>query len=112
MRNKVERLFLQGLLLVAIVMAVFSFSQARASETKKKDSAVLGITLQVNGMTCSECAKKVESCLMKLKGVKKVSVDVDENKASVEYDTKKVSVKQMIKALKKKGYDAKEKKDE
>ncbi len=112
MRSKKIGLFAVSMVFAVMGMFVFSVFSARASETKKQEKAALGITLQVNGMVCSECAKKVESCLMKLKGVKKVSVDVDENKASVEYDAKKVSVKKMIQALKKKGYDAKEKKDE
>lgn len=107
MRNKVERLLLRGLLFAAIGMVVFSLSTARGSETKKKGKAVLGITLQVDGMVCNECAEKVGSCLKKMKGVKSVDVDIDENRAMIEYDPKKVSVEKMIKALKKKGYDAK-----
>ncbi len=107
MRSKTMGLFVvSSVFAVMGLVLVLAFS-ARASETKKPGKAALGITLQVNGMVCSECAKKVESCLMKVKGVKKVSVDVDENRAYVEYDAKKASVSKMIKALKKKGYDAK-----
>lgn len=102
------------LLLSSIFVLAFTFgalSEAFSSETKETKKSALGMTLQVDGMVCSECAKKVEQCLMKLKGVKKVEVNYDENQAVVEYDPKKVTTKKMIDALKKKGYKAKEKKE-
>lgn len=96
---------------VKIAGAVFSFLLLASAlsplhaETKK---AAIGLTLKVDGMVCSSCKKKVSDCLMKLKGIKKVSVDMDNNEARVEYEKGKVSVKDMVGALKKKGYDAKE----
>lgn len=94
------------------VVLCFSFLSAGiSSEKKETKKSALGMTLQVDGMVCSECAKKVEQCLMKLKGVKSVDVSYEENQAEVEYDPKKVTVKKMIDALKKKGYKAKEKKE-
>ena len=41
------------------------------------------IELKVNGMMCQHCASHVKDALLKVKGVKKVEVDLKNNKATV-----------------------------
>src|SRR3990172_13184092 len=96
-------------MMLIFVIAFGASSTGFSSEKKETKQSALGMTLQVDGMVCTECAKKVEQCLMKLKGVSHVEVNYDANEAVVEYNPKKVNVKKMIDALKKKGYKAAEK---
>ena len=40
-------------------------------------------TMEIEGMSCMHCAKKVEDSLKALKGVKNVTVNLEEKKATV-----------------------------
>lgn len=66
------------------------------------------ITLGISGMTCASCAKLNEDAISKLNGVIAARVNIATNKAVVELDENKVSVEDIIKAIKKAGYEAKE----
>lgn len=62
-------------------------------------------TLKISGMSCASCAVKIEKNLNKLEGVKKVSVNLASEKASVEYDDSLISVEKLEDTIKKLGYD-------
>lgn len=70
------------------------------------DTATLGVTMQVNGMTCIDCAQKVEAGLLKVPGVKAAEVSLDKNEAKVEFENEKVTTEQLIAAVKGAGFDA------
>ncbi len=55
-------------------------------------------TYQIQGMSCNRCRDHVEDALSKVKGVDKVSVDLQQAKATVEMG-KHVPIKQLQKAL-------------
>lgn len=40
-------------------------------------------TIEIEGMSCMHCAKKIENALKTLKGVKQVAVNLEEKKATV-----------------------------
>ena len=64
-------------------------------------------TIKIAGMSCAACAARIEKRLNKLEGVQKAAVNFVTEKASVEYDSSKVRVSDMIKAVEALGYSAK-----
>ncbi|MCF7741157.1 MAG: heavy metal translocating P-type ATPase [Candidatus Marinimicrobia bacterium] len=65
------------------------------------------LELDIEDMSCANCAQSVEKALNALDGVKDASVNFGSEKAYVEYDSHKISVDEMIKAVEKVGYGAK-----
>ena len=63
------------------------------------------INLQVGGMTCASCVANGEVALSMLPGVKKAVVNLATGKAAVEYDSEKVSLAGMKKAVDEIGYE-------
>jgi P-type Cu+ transporter len=64
------------------------------------------IQLNIDGMSCASCVNHIESDLSKLTGISKAVVNFALEQASVEYDEDKVSVDDIIKTVKKAGYNA------
>jgi Cu+-exporting ATPase len=64
------------------------------------------VELKLNGMSCAACAAKIERKLNKLEGVQKAEVNLATEKASVDYDSSKVKVSDLIKAVEVLGYNA------
>ena len=62
------------------------------------------ITLPVQGMTCASCVSKVEKALNSVKGVVKATVNLATEKATVEYSSGIVSVRELKKAVLDLGY--------
>jgi len=63
-------------------------------------------TLIISGMTCAACAARIEKGLNRLEGVIKAEVNLATEKASVEYDSSRVKVSDLIKAVEALGYNA------
>jgi len=66
------------------------------------------VTLKVDGMSCQHCVKTVKEALLSNDGVSKADVNLDKNKAFVEYDSEKVSKDALIKSVNDSGYKASE----
>lgn len=64
------------------------------------------VTLRVSGMTCGGCVLGVRKVLTRLDGVKKAQVSYEKGLATVTFDSSKVSVEQMVAAIKTLGYTA------
>lgn len=62
--------------------------------------------LNIEGMGCSGCVETVESSLIELDGVQAVKVELDEGKATVDYDPEQVNTEQFEKAVDEAGYSA------
>jgi Cu+-exporting ATPase len=67
------------------------------------------IDLAVEGMHCAACSTRVEKALLNTEGVDKASVNLVTATATVEYDSKRVDVGDLIRVIEKAGYKAKEK---
>jgi len=65
------------------------------------------VTLKIDGMTCGGCVFGVEKVLTRLNGVRKADVSYDNGNAVVTFDPGKVTVQQMIAAIRTLGYKAK-----
>ncbi|MGA1841602.1 MAG: heavy metal translocating P-type ATPase [bacterium] len=63
------------------------------------------ITLNIRGMTCAACVRRIEKGLQDLEGVKSASVNFATEKAIVEYDPAIITPDLMIKKIKDTGYE-------
>lgn len=61
-------------------------------------------TLAISGMHCSGCVDKVEKALMDINGVHDVTVDLDENEATITYEQDKAAIGDFEKAVTGAGY--------
>lgn len=57
------------------------------------------LELVVRGMTCASCVHKIESCLMKTKGVVYSSVALATNKAHIKYDPETIGPRDLMKII-------------
>jgi P-type Cu+ transporter len=63
-------------------------------------------TLDIGGMTCANCALRIEKSLGRIVGVKSASVNFAMETASVEYDESVCEIPQLIGKVKQLGYEA------
>lgn len=64
------------------------------------------ITLPIEGMTCAACSTRIEKVLNKMEGVN-AKVNLTTEKASVQYDSEKVSIEDISQKIDKLGYKVK-----
>ena len=64
------------------------------------------VVITIKGMMCSSCGQEVEKTLKKVTGVGAVQVDVPSDRATVFYDERKVTPRQLAEAIRKAGYEA------
>jgi len=62
-------------------------------------------TIRVEGMSCGHCVMTVKKAIESLEGVKGVDVSLEDKKAVVEYDEKKVKIEDIRAAVKEAGYE-------
>lgn len=67
--------------------------------------SVQSITLNIDGMSCNGCATTVQETLNKMDGVSDAKVDLENESASVTYNTDAVSVSDFKQAVEDAGYD-------
>lgn len=65
------------------------------------------IIFTVSGMSCSHCENAIKKAVGELNGVDNVIVDIPSKKVSVEYDEAKVSIETIRLTIEDKGYDVK-----
>ncbi|AKX95278.1 copper ion-binding protein [Moorella thermoacetica] len=65
------------------------------------------VTLQVEGMSCNHCKMSVERALKNLDGVTAATVDLGARTAHVTYDSSRVDIEAMKKAISDAGYEVK-----
>lgn len=63
------------------------------------------ITLDVVGMTCAACSSRVEKVLNKSEGVINATVNLLQQKATIEFDPEKVNIDEIIRTIEKAGYE-------
>ncbi|MDP5275594.1 heavy metal translocating P-type ATPase [Chengkuizengella axinellae] len=65
------------------------------------------VTVQITGMTCSNCAARIERSLNKMESVHEAKVNLTIDRASVRFNRKKITAEQIINKIVKLGYGAK-----
>ncbi|MFA6073644.1 MAG: heavy metal translocating P-type ATPase [Candidatus Woesearchaeota archaeon] len=63
-------------------------------------------TLQIKGMHCASCVTIISRSLVKKEGVQDANVNLSTEKATIQFDDKKISEQELIKTIQSKGYDA------
>lgn len=61
--------------------------------------------IRVEGMSCGHCVMTVKKAIESLEGVKGADVSLEDKKAVVEYDEKKVKLEDIRAAVKEAGYE-------
>jgi copper ion binding protein len=62
------------------------------------------IILNVDGMTCSHCEKRVTNTVAELPGVANVTVSLADKTVTVDYDPQRVDLRAMKEAIEDQGY--------
>jgi copper chaperone len=88
-----------GAVLLAAIVGVFLLSSE-----KKAESAVIVADIAVEGMSCQNCADKVDAALSQLDGVKAVEVRLADRVAQVKYDAALVTIPALEQSITKLGY--------
>ena len=66
------------------------------------------IMLDIKGLKCAGCVANVEQATRGLRGVKFATADLASSQAIIVIDPAEVTVKEVVAAIKKSGYDASE----
>lgn len=61
-------------------------------------------TFKITGMSCTSCAATIEKALKQTDGIDKGHVNFATEKATVEYDPKKITENDMVKIVESAGY--------
>ena len=61
-------------------------------------------TLQINGMTCSACANRIEKGLSKIEGVEKANVNFALERSTITYDPEETNVSEFTERIEKLGF--------
>lgn len=69
-------------------------------------TAARTVTFAVKGMTCGGCVIGTRTVLTRLPGVTKADVSYEKGRAVVTYDPRKVTIEEMVAAIKTLGYTA------
>lgn len=78
--------YLKLILIIFSVMGLASMSEISAQEKGDKDK----FTVNVDGLGCPFCAYGLEKKIKKLKGIKKVKIDMEEAKLTFDYPAEKL----------------------
>ncbi|MDK2880404.1 MAG: P-type Cu+ transporter [Clostridia bacterium] len=81
---------------------------ANVLETAAERTEPARVILPVRGMTCAACVARVEKTLKNLPGVVEARVNLVAGKAAVDYLPERVSVPQMVEAVREIGYEVPE----
>jgi len=63
------------------------------------------IIIKISGMSCQHCVQSIENALQQSDGVDKVLVDLNEEKAYIEYDPSKINDENLLQVIKDTGYE-------
>jgi copper chaperone CopZ len=98
----VPGIFLMVLLAIGDEIIIPALSSASGAEQTTQRQVVISI----RGMMCASCGQEIEKTLKKVGGVGAVRVDVPNDRATVFYDERKVTPRQLAEAIRKAGYEA------
>jgi len=62
--------------------------------------------LKISGMSCAACSARIEKKLSRMEGIQNAAVNLASEKAVVEYDSSKIKISDIIKAVEELGYGA------
>ena len=90
----------------AVVQEEFKHSPNTSINSPSTSDYHKSIIIQVGGMVCINCAQIIESNLRKKKGIKQISVSIEEKIAHVLYDPNVLSINNICSAIEDVGFEA------
>jgi copper chaperone CopZ len=94
----------KALIGASAILAAAVIGVVLLSGEKTAQSAIVTTEIDIAGMSCQNCADKIDAALTKLDGIQDVEVRLSENKAFVKYDAAAVTVPAMETSITKLGY--------
>jgi len=94
----------KALLGATTIIAAAVIGVVLLSGEKKAESAIVATEIGIEGMSCQNCADKINASLSELDGVKEVDVRLGEGKAYIKYNAAAVTVPAMEAGITKLGY--------
>jgi len=94
----------KALIGASAILAAAVIGVVLLSGEKTAQSAIVTAEIDIAGMSCQNCADKIDAALTKLDGIQDVEVRLGENKAFVKYDAAAVTVPAMETSITKLGY--------
>lgn len=91
---------------VDISRIIEAVEKAGYGAEEEESLSIRDISIPIEGMTCTACAKAVERAINKLPGIKEVNVNFATEKARVVYDSSEVRISEIKSAILKAGYKA------
>ncbi len=92
---------IKSLLLTLIALASFTGISAQTKKESNKETVVLHVP-----MDCHSCKAKIEKNIAFEKGVKDMSVNMENNTVEITYDKRKTDTGHLQSALKELGYES------
>lgn len=87
--------------LITLTIALMFFPVHLQAAEKSKTAC-----FAVEGMTCAACSVTLKAAVNKLKGIATVKASVEDNSATVDYDSKSTNSDEIKKAIDSTGYKA------
>jgi copper chaperone CopZ len=84
---------------LGLVLLALTSTAAVAGDSEKLPEGQAMAAIEVSGMSCGACCTKVETAVANLEGVVKVKADYEKGMTKVIYETAKVDVDQIVKAI-------------
>jgi len=94
---------------VLIAGSAIAYPYLGTSSAISKNSSEVphaSVALKIEGMTCSGCAKGIQGTLASLKGVQKATIEFEQGKGVIEYDSTLVQPNVFVEQVDKVGYHA------
>lgn len=102
---------------IALLVTFIAFSTSSCAQQPKKDEkttpkeqtkqvVMKTVKMPVNGMVCSACQSHVKKTIKSVDGVTDVEVNLEKKFAVFTFDSKKVKIEQVQKAVNDKGFEA------
>ena len=101
--------------LIASIVSDMGYTAAVQTELKYSSTSVTSpytseqhtfVAITVDGMVCINCAQIIESNLRKNKGIKHISVSVEQKLAHIHYDPNVISISSICSAIEELGFEA------
>jgi copper chaperone CopZ len=95
----------QIIFILAIALSIVSCTPKQAPKDKEVPAVMVEATLQVNGMTCTECEQSVATGVNTLAGIDSISANHLDSTAFVRFDSNKTNLHEIKKAIEGRGYE-------
>lgn len=98
---------LKSLLVTSLTLiSLISCSESTTNQIQTTAAKPIPITIYISGMTCQSCNNAVDQALGELEGVTGVEADYITGKATMQWQSEKVSADTLLETVNKLGYQA------